>query len=696
MANVTVDASAIITRGEKIVLRDSNDNVYVFVEDSNTLRVWKGNVSGEPTSFNEQDNANAPVASGGIFYGIAACIDSVGICHVMCYFDDTASMGSSDDIRYFTFHTSAASANQDTWQTNNEEIAALTRQDFEPNGAGRMSIQVDASDIPHAFWLEGISDMGTAWNTVHHSRRTGGTWDAKTIVTPASNNVQYNNFSAIIADPLSAVNADRPIVVANLSSQMDAYYGNALAATSWVEQRDVASGNGPRIGSNDNPSMAIDTNEKITVAYSEQTTNDMAVVEHLNANAWASWETRVIVDVLGAGQVCALAVDGTDRYILDRQGDADLHLFKSLNGGSWSEDTSDPDLPNVGTFAVARFKWSAKNDNSPKEMDYVFIDGTIILYNTFTVAVGAAIVQIADEILDHVDAGLAITGSVKIGIDVLEHVDSGIKVLGVVKIGSDILDHVETAISKVELRRIANEILDHVEGAIPVLALVRIGSDILDHIETAISKVELRRIVNEQLDHLEVAINIVSFSKIADEILDHIEVVLKVLGIVKTGDEQLDHVETAISKIVIIQIGSDILDHVESAISKVELRRIANEILDHVESVVKIIGLNKIANEILDHVETSIKIIGLNKIGSDILDHVETAISKVELRKIADEILDHVESAIAIIPTGLIKISNEVLDHVESAIQKIVAAALTVLFGRRSLDKQGFRSMDKG
>lgn len=204
-------------------------------------------------------------------------------------------------------------------------------------------------------------------------------------------------------------------------------------------------------------------------------------------------------------------------------------------------------------------------------------------------AVGAAIVKIADEVLEHADSGLSILGFTQIGSDVLEHVDSAIKVLGIVQIGSDILDHVESAISKVELRRIANEVLEHVEGAIPVLALVRIGSDILEHVETAISKVEIRKIADEILDHVESAIALVSILKIANEILDHIENSLAIIGIVKIANEILDHVESALRFLALVRIGSDILDHIETALNLRGIVKIANEILDHIETAIKVI-----------------------------------------------------------------------------------------------------------
>jgi len=51
MANVTVDSSAEIESQGRVVIRDSNNFVYVFVNAAGNVRAYKGNVAGEPTSF---------------------------------------------------------------------------------------------------------------------------------------------------------------------------------------------------------------------------------------------------------------------------------------------------------------------------------------------------------------------------------------------------------------------------------------------------------------------------------------------------------------------------------------------------------------------------------------------------------------------------------------------------------------------
>lgn len=385
MANVTVDATALITQGNRVVFRDANDRVYVFVNDSGTLRAYKGNVVGEPASFTEQTTGTPPIASGGTFIGISAAIDSAGLVTVICYFDDTAAHGSSDDIRSFGFRTSAHATSQDEWVDKNVEVAALARQDL-IYAIGRLGVLVDGSDVAHALWIEGISDMGSVFSIVHHSRRSGGTWDTKTVVTPVSNNVEYNNFSAMIADPLSLVNADRPIVAAGGGNQIDVYYGNALAAISWTEQRDVTGSILVATGLVANISMAIDSNEKIVIAFIE-TTFDLMIVEHLNANAWTAWETSTDVDTSTDYLAPSITINGTNVFIfVEDSTNFDINLWKDIGAG-FVEETTDIDLPNVGTFNDVKVKWSSKNNNSAADLDYVFEDsGGAVLYNTFSVS----------------------------------------------------------------------------------------------------------------------------------------------------------------------------------------------------------------------------------------------------------------------------------------------------------------------
>lgn len=709
MANVTVDASAEIKAGARTQIRSGNDFVYSFVNDGGTIRANKGNVAGEPATFAEQDGGGPNQPSNTDFLGVAVARRSDGIVDVVWYDNDSAAHGASPAIMHAQFSCEDAAANQDTWSLAPEDVSSVI------DGPGGFSIRetlgvaVDGNNDPHVTYSDAEILMGTNRLSFYYVNKIGGTWNAKVLVRIESALFAVGHVDIMIASPTDAIGADRPILALNGGDNLNMFHGDTLNATSFTEESDVTGAIAlDQTVSVDvrNISMVIDSTGRIVIAFTEDGSSDLMIIEHLASNNWATWETPVDVDTARNYVSVSLAANNTNLYILtESEDDDDLRLFKNevaesietyffdgsdgppvdpdsvwtndtnaedgststfahttstglpssnelqlngtntpsgvgdqqiksvrfrifgvtlaggrinseirLDGGgeevgnpvneedptpawgpfidatkptggwtftklqglevkfwedigngsdetrvyrvevevtlhTWLEETADPDLPNVGTFNLPSLKWASKNLVSPAELDYVFEDsGGAVLYNTFSVA-AAVIVKIADEILDHVDTGFAITGPVKIGNDILEHIDSGLKVLGVVKIGSDILDHIETAISKVELRRIANEILEHVETPVRVLALVRIGSDILDHIESALAIIPGALI------------------KTADEILDHVETTVRALGIVKIANEVLDHIETAVKALGIVKIADEIKDIVESALS---------------------------------------------------------------------------------------------------------------------------------
>lgn len=386
MANVQVDAAADIAIGARVVIRDSNDFVYVLVNAGGNIRAYKGNVAGEPTSFAEQDAVGAPNSAD--FAGIAAAIDSAGLIHVMYYFDDTVAHGSAPNIRYAQFRSSAHVTTQDDWVLINEEIAVMTNADGDFSFTHLLGIAIDANDDPHATWNDEITDMGSQFETIFYDNRIGGTWGGRIEVeraVAAANTAK--GLDLMIADPASSINADRPIIVVNglFDERIGAFHGDVLNAISFTKAADITGTiNVSAVIQRGKISIAIDSNEKITVTFIENTSNDLMIVEHLNSSVWGTWETPVDVDTTRDYGHPSIAIDGTNRYIfVEHVNDNDIHLWKDVGAG-FVEETADTDLPNVGTFADVKVKYSTKENNSPRELDYVFEDsGGAVQYNTF-------------------------------------------------------------------------------------------------------------------------------------------------------------------------------------------------------------------------------------------------------------------------------------------------------------------------
>ncbi len=400
MVNILVDADAgEMVNSNRIVIRDANNFVYVFVNAnagaSGNIRAYKGNQAGQPTSFTEQDAASAPDITTAR-ENIAAAIDSTGLVH-MIYFDTQTGRGAPPtSVRYSTFRTSAHATTQDVWAIVDEEIDIPTAQN---NFSHNVGIAIDANDDPHVIWTEIFFSAGTPSDLIRYNNKIGGTWSTKITVNNATND-NWSGADIMIGDPLSAVGADRPIIVSSrdlsgVLGTIDISYGNALNATGFTEAPDITDAFGVGVSVHgtgflgNNVSVAIDSNDKITIAFVEHTTKDLMVIEHLHADSWTTWQTPVDVDDSTDYEFPSIAIDGTNIFILVVDDtNSDINLWKNLGidvgFGFWGEEVDGVDLPNVGTFNYPLVKWANYNNNSPGDLDYVFEDATGVLYNTST------------------------------------------------------------------------------------------------------------------------------------------------------------------------------------------------------------------------------------------------------------------------------------------------------------------------
>jgi len=397
MANILVDTDASeMVKSNRVVVRDANNFVYVFVNanagtDGN-IRAYKGNVAGTPTSFTEQDAANAPDIVTAR-ENLSAAIDSTGLVH-MEYFDTQVGRGAPPtSIRYATFRTSAHATTQDVWAIVDEEITTPTGGAGADNITHQVGIAIDTNDDPHVIWSESIF-ITSSTETLRYNNKIGGTWNSTVSVVGVADDT-FGGADIMIGDPLSAVGADRPIIITHRSfnpagvlGTIQVSYGNALNATGWTTESDITDTFGAGVSvfgtgfAGNNISVAIDSNDKITIAFVETTTKDLMVIEHLHANSWATWTTPVDVNISSDYEFPSIAIDGTNRFIFVVDAtNSDINLWKNL-GVSWGEEVDGVDLPNVGTFNYPLVKWANYNNNSPGELDYVFEDSTGVLYNT--------------------------------------------------------------------------------------------------------------------------------------------------------------------------------------------------------------------------------------------------------------------------------------------------------------------------
>ncbi len=391
MVNVIVNAAANIRAGTRVVIRDANDRVYVFVNAGGNIRAYKGNVVGEPASFAEQEPAGAP--DNADYVGLAAAIDSVGLVHIAYYFNDSAAHGASPNIRYAQFRTSAHATTQDDWVLIDEEVAVLDNGEGNYAVKERLAITLTNGDDPQVAWCDITTDMGTDKTSFYYATRPLGTWFARVLVRQNSSATFAGviDLDIFIGPPTDAIGVIRPIIITKdndgVTGQIDAHHGDQLQATTFTTEADITGTINVAEPSSDDQhvvSMAQDSNGDIIVAFVEDVAPaDLMIVKHLASNGWATWETPTDVDIVQSHISPSIAINGTNIYIFDEDNNDDIRLWKD-EGSGFSQETADPDLPNVGTFSLPIVKWASRNNNSPRELDYVFQDsGGAVLYNTF-------------------------------------------------------------------------------------------------------------------------------------------------------------------------------------------------------------------------------------------------------------------------------------------------------------------------
>jgi len=374
LANITVEASSNIQIANRVSVRTSGDRVYVLATSGTSLEMHKGNVNGRPASF---DTPVAITSITGLFDSGACCaIDSNDDIHCL-YYQIDPDMAGIQAARYVIYDTGT-----DTFGTP-ETIAVL---DNDPTYTKLLGLCLDANDDPHVFWRDANKDMGVTTISNYYANKISG-WSTRLQFSSDLNDDIYP-FDIMIADPLSSVNADRPIIVEidQNPDDMDIYHGNALNATGFTKANNITGAISPSPFTTP-VSMTIDSNEKIVIAFIENGSLDLMIVEHLNSAAWGTWVTPITVNSSVNNFEPSLAINGTDLYVFSvNTATNDLRLFEDTGSG-FNEVTGEQDLPNVGTFNSQKAKWSSKNLNSPTKIDYVFKDsGGTVLYNEFDTA----------------------------------------------------------------------------------------------------------------------------------------------------------------------------------------------------------------------------------------------------------------------------------------------------------------------
>jgi len=384
MANVQVTSSGALSRANRLVVRSSGGTVYVVVNDGGNIQVFKGNAQ-PPTSFSEQDASGAP--NDADFRQVSAAIDGDDLIHVVYEFEDSSGHGSAENIRHATFRTVDHATSQDVWATINTEVSTLENSEGSFTYVDTVGIAVDSNNDAHIVWVDEIGSMGAGKETIFYANNIGGTFNTKVQVsTKVATEGTMSVLDIMIADPASSVNADRPIVVSESedgNNAIDVYHGTALNATAFTKATDVTG----IFNNSAFTSIAIDSNEKITLVFIEDASVDLMAVEHLNGTTWGTWETPIDINNANNHGPPSIVINGTDRYIfVEHTNNNDIHLWADT--GSGFSDITEGDIPEVGTFNEPIAKWSQfHNNESTVQIDYVFEEAAQVRWNKFDLAI---------------------------------------------------------------------------------------------------------------------------------------------------------------------------------------------------------------------------------------------------------------------------------------------------------------------
>lgn len=376
MANVTVGSNSGMTLSTRSVVRTSNNWAVCGFQPGTSINISKGNQAGEPTTFILEDTTgNTP---GLIEDKVCMAIDSIDDTHFIYYAENTGHSG----VLELLYSVLDDSVDPEVLSPEDEQITVLDNQ----GTAHACDIAIDANDDAHVVWTERITDTGTDYDRLYYSNRIGGTWSTPVAIkTLAATGANILTVNIMIGSPHTSASGDRPIIcegeLDGNTRDVFCHYGNTLDATSFTSQDlniELSTGVLPQL------TMVQDSNDRITIAFSDFTTLDLKIIEHNYSDGWSTWQTPITTFSSQNTRAPAMTLSGDYRYIFFLSSSTDdIHLV-SDQSGSWAELTDDPDLSNVGTFTGINCRWSKYNYGQDTTLDYTFQDGNTVMWNTYT------------------------------------------------------------------------------------------------------------------------------------------------------------------------------------------------------------------------------------------------------------------------------------------------------------------------
>jgi hypothetical protein len=379
--NITSGNTNRIGRGGRVIVRDSDGDLFVVVEDTTdgAIEIWKSTDNGE--TWVEQDTSNNP--DGTDYTAPSIAIDSNDLIHI-AYWDPGGG------IIYATFSATTSTFVSDTRLVVE---AAGTSNPY-------TTIAIDGDDHVHIVY----TDTFSGYETPIYLRNVNG-WEAEWLSSycqVVSVNCRYPHI--LISKNNEYNDIDIPIIgVARMNSTIALYIGDKTDPDNYSGQS-----TNPAEPDGDNTlSLAEDSKGNVYVGWIADNTNLMRSLKSYGQ----TWASGIGGDFINDGTRTyaspSVAVSGDDVYILAEQtvdGLVELHKVRD------SATSTAVRLSGSADFQEVRTKYATYNNHfSDQYVDFVYSNGSNIFYDRIDVPKHAAIVTDPDG-----SGGIEVTNTLQV------------------------------------------------------------------------------------------------------------------------------------------------------------------------------------------------------------------------------------------------------------------------------------------
>lgn len=413
---VLIDSTADLIYGGAVFETAGGTKVAIICQGT-SVEAYKS-IDGTPSQIGStQGPATIFGTSTSDIIGVHAAIDSNDLVHVVAANDVNSD---TRDVAYATItDPDGGSPSWSSWE------AVATYDQPPPFSHGRVSISIDSNDKPHVCYLDITKFMGTNYNQVYYTEKTGASWS-----TP----VEVSNISDAhwqLAPSSFSLKASNNGEICMFASQD--LHVNTLTSGSWGTASSLNI-TATIVDWSNSGGMILDTS---------------AVVRELAQDFGSPYELYVDDTDTGARgyaqsgnrHMASIGADGDDLYVFYIDTGRDVHLY-SNTGSGW---TDEGDL-NAGTgLDGILVGWSWNNLNNTTSIDYIYYDNFAgVWWDEWTLSSGITITVDQLTLAGSALSATIVPGAVSVVMDPLDLV-SAINDITVVAVVSVVMDQLTLA-----------------------------------------------------------------------------------------------------------------------------------------------------------------------------------------------------------------------------------------------------------